>query len=264
MRLTIFLLVLALGSAAVIPFDNAAVDQIFQQKNAALFLFLSDQAAAASALEAFTAYSQTNPPLILSLSTSNDGFGYFERLADHLGVKAGSGPEVIYLASGLDKYRYDGDEITAEGLQSFVDRAARGEVRLHLKSAPAPATNDQPVKVIVGSTFDDLVLDSEKEVLVEFYAPWCGHCKQLAPHFEEAARLLASNANVVLAKVDSTENEIEGVDIQGFPTVKFYRKDKSATPLSFNGERTALGIVQWIKEHTEYEWAEPAALDDEL
>ena len=50
MELTIFLLVLALGSAAVIPFDNAAVDQIFQQKNAALFLFLSDQEAGASAL----------------------------------------------------------------------------------------------------------------------------------------------------------------------------------------------------------------------
>ena len=60
----------------------------------------------------------------------------------------------------------------------------------------------------MASTFDDLVLNSEKEVLVKFYAPWCGHCKQLAPHFEEAAALLASNPNILLAKVDSTENEI--------------------------------------------------------
>lgn len=178
-----------------------------------------------------------------------------------MGVRTDSGPEVIYLASNLDKYRYDSDEITAEGLQSFVERAARGEIRLHLKSAPVPETNDQPVKVIVASTFDDFVLNSDKEVLVKFYAPWCGHCKQLAPHFEEAASLLANNPNILLAKVDSTENEIEGVDIQGFPTVKFYRKDKSAIPLNFNGERTASGIVQWIKEHTEYEWVAPAAAD---
>lgn len=57
MRLITFLTVLILSSAAVIPFDNAAVDKIFQQKNAALFLFLNDEAAGASALEAFTVYS---------------------------------------------------------------------------------------------------------------------------------------------------------------------------------------------------------------
>lgn len=57
MRLTTFLAVLIFASAAVIPFDNAAVDKIFQQKNAALFLFLNDEATATTALEAFTAYS---------------------------------------------------------------------------------------------------------------------------------------------------------------------------------------------------------------
>lgn len=47
------------------------------------------------------------------------------------------------------------------------------------------------------------------------------------------------------------------MEIQGYPTVKFWRKDKSAHPLEFNGERTAEGIVQWLKEHTEYEWFGP-------
>jgi protein disulfide-isomerase A1 len=97
---------------------------------------------------------------------------------------------------------------------------------------------------------------------VKFYAPWCGHCKVLAPHFEEAARRLSSNPNVLLVKVDSTENEVAGVDIQGFPTVKFWRKDKSAIPLDFNGERNADGIIQWIKEHSEYEWVEPLGAEE--
>jgi len=47
------------------------------------------------------------------------------------------------------------------------------------------------------------------------------------------------------------------VNIEGFPTLKYYRKDKSAEPLDFNGDRNAEGIVSWIKEHTEYEWVEP-------
>jgi protein disulfide-isomerase A1 len=84
--------------------------------------------------------------------------------------------------------------------------------------------------VIVGKTFNKLVLDTDKEVLVKFYAPWCGHCKHLAPHYDEAAKLLANNPQILLAKVDSTENEVAGLDIQGFPTLKFWGKDKS-TPI---------------------------------
>jgi hypothetical protein len=54
------------------------------------------------------------------------------------------------------------------------------------------------------------------------------------------------------------------LDIQGYPTVKFWRKDKSARPLDFNGERTAEGIVQWLKEHTEYEWVDAGASDAKI
>ncbi len=101
-------------------------------------------------------------------------------------------------------------------------------------------------------------MDTDKEVLVKFYAPWCGHCKTLAPHYDEAAKLLANNPNIVLAKVDSTENEVAGVNIEGFPTLRFWGKDKS-NPIDYNGGRDTEGIIQWLKEHTQYEWVEPVA-----
>jgi protein disulfide-isomerase A1 len=75
-----------------------------------------------------------------------------------------------------------------------------------LKSDPIPETNNEPVKVLVGKNFKSMVLDSEKEVLVKFYAPWCGHCKNLAPHYDEAAKRLLVNENILLAKIDSTGN----------------------------------------------------------
>jgi thiol-disulfide isomerase/thioredoxin len=75
-----------------------------------------------------------------------------------------------------------------------------------LKSDPVPETNNEPVKVLVGKTFKSMVLDNEKEVLVKFYAPWCGHCKNLAPHYDEAAKRLLVNENILLAKIDSTGN----------------------------------------------------------
>lgn len=105
-------------------------------------------------------------------------------------------------------------------------------------------------------------MSHDKEVLVEFYAPWCGHCKQLAPHYDEAAKRLANNPNIILAKVDSTENEVPGVDIQGFPTLKFWGKDKSVEPIEYNGGRDADGLIQWLREHTEYDWVEEAQAEE--
>ena len=136
-----------------------------------------------------------------------------------------------------DKYKFDADEINKDTLASFVSRVKAGEIEQFLKSAPVPESNDEPVKVIVGSTFKSTILDSDKEFLLKFYTPSCGHCKNLAPHYDWAAKLLANNPNIVLVKVDSTENEVANVDIQGFPTLKFWGKDKSAEPIDYTGGR---------------------------
>ena len=61
---------------------------------------------------------------------------------------------------------------------------------------------------MVGLNFEEIVKNSEKDVLVEFYAPWCGHCKALAPKYDELALRVNRNKNLVIAKIDSTKNEI--------------------------------------------------------
>jgi hypothetical protein len=78
----------------------------------------------------------------------------------------------------------------------------------------------------------------------------------LAPEYDKAAKQLLNNPNIILAKVDSTGNEVAGLSIQGYPTLKWWRKDKSLGPIDFNGGRNAEGILEWIKEHTEYPWVD--------
>lgn len=56
-------------------------------------------------------------------------------------------------------------------------------------------------------------------------APWCGHCKQLAPIWDELGEHFKENDDVVIAKIDSTKNEIDGIQISGFPTLKFFPKE---------------------------------------
>jgi len=90
-------------------------------------------------------------------------------------------------------------------------------------SEEPPKSNDGPVKIVVASTFNSMVIDNNKDVLIEFYAPWCEHCKEFEPTYNEIAiRAKKLFPNVVVAKLNAIANEIEGLILEGFPTIWFY------------------------------------------
>lgn len=91
-------------------------------------------------------------------------------------------------------------------------------------------------------------MDNEKDVLVEYYAPWCGHCKKLAPIWDELASDLKDVSNLVIAKFDATANEVEGLEIRGYPTLKFYPAGSKSNPIDYDGERALDDIKNWLKE----------------
>jgi Thioredoxin len=70
----------------------------------------------------------------------------------------------------------------------------------------------------------------------------------LAPIYDAVAKKLLVNPNIVLAKIDATANEIEGIPIQGFPTLKFFPSTAKSPPKDFSGERTEEGIIKYLKE----------------
>lgn len=82
---------------------------------------------------------------------------------------------------------------------------------------------------------------------VMFYAPWCGHCKQLAPKLKSAGKQLEA-AGVAVGAVDVEPNpsvQSKFPDIRGFPTLKFV---KAKGAVDYNGPREAEDIVQFAKE----------------
>ena len=91
---------------------------------------------------------------------------------------------------------------------------------------------DSNVLALTGETFNDFVKEHEL-VLAEFYAPWCGHCKALAPKYEEAATELKSK-NIPLVKVDCTVEEelCRTYEVEGYPTLKVFRGVDSHKPYS--------------------------------
>jgi len=122
-----------------------------------------------------------------------------------------------------------------------------GTLKATLKSQPEPENNNGPVKVVVGTTFDSIVLDNSKDVLVKFYAPWCGHCKTLAPKYDTLGEEFANDDNIVIAKVDSTENDTPA-KIEGFPTLIFYPAGNK-TPVNYEGDRSVEAMAAFIREN---------------
>ena len=108
---------------------------------------------------------------------------------------------------------------------------------------------DEYVVTLTGETFSDFV-DQKTRTLVEFYAPWCGHCKALAPKYEEAARILKeeTESSTILAKVDATKAPqiSQQFKIEGYPTL--YLIEGKETVL-FDGGRETKDIVDWVLKH---------------
>lgn len=239
---------------------DGAIERVFGKEAAAIFLF-SDEASG-PAHDAFKAAAGgLKKTIVWSHSTVTTGLG--QRLAEYVGVKTEDTPcvRIVHPKSGdLAKFIYEG-ELTTEALSKFVKDWENGLLARTYKSQDVPLTNDEPVKVVVGKNFEQMVLNDEQDVLVEFYAPWCGHCKQLAPKYDAVAAKLAHMKNLVIAKMDSTENEVEGIAIKGFPTLKFFKKGEKQTPIEFNGDRTEEGIIKFLKENVSFAWTDSAETD---
>ncbi|KAF3056415.1 Protein disulfide-isomerase tigA [Daldinia childiae] len=104
---------------------------------------------------------------------------------------------------------------------------------------------------LIPSNFDNVVLKSGKPTLVEFFAPWCGHCKNLAPVYEELAQVFATSKDVQIAKVDADAERSLGqkYGVQGFPTLKWF-DGKSNKPTDYEGGRDLESLTKFITDKT--------------
>ncbi|KAL0335448.1 UNVERIFIED_CONTAM: putative protein disulfide-isomerase A6 [Sesamum radiatum] len=96
-----------------------------------------------------------------------------------------------------------------------------------------------------GENFDEIALDEKKDVLVEFYAPWCGHCKNLAPTYEKFATAFKLDEDVVIANVDADKyRDLGEKDLDDFVT---FINEKCGTSRDAKGQLTSkAGIVETL------------------
>uniref|UniRef100_A0A8D0CFK9 Protein disulfide isomerase family A, member 7 n=1 Tax=Scleropages formosus TaxID=113540 RepID=A0A8D0CFK9_SCLFO len=128
------------------------------------------------------------------------------------------------------------EEFTPDGkaLTRFLEDYFAGRLKRYLKSQPVPEYNKSLVQTVVAETFEEIVSDPEKDVLIQLYAPWCGHCKNLEPKYNELAEQLSGDPSIVIARMDATANDIpSGYDVDGFPTIYFVPARKKHKPVKY-------------------------------
>ena len=141
----------------------------------------------------------------------------------------------------------------AGSVRTFLTKFVAGKVQPSIKSAPVPSQSSSLIEV-VSDEFDKWVLDDSRDVLLELFAPWCGHCKRLAPTYEKLAELYNSDADasklVRIAKMDGTENDIPphaDITLTGFPTLVLKPAGKGVKEfIVYEGDRTLESLIDFI------------------
>jgi protein disulfide-isomerase A1 len=230
----------------VMPFEQQAAERIFGSESPAIFVFCEESESPATIAFKAAAKANQNTGLTWSQSTITSGLG--ARLSEFLGVTAADANTVrIIKFVGGNLLKYKLVDVTVESVTQFVSDYKNDKLEAYFKSEAVPAQNAEPVRVVVGNNFKEVVL-GEEWVLLEAYAPWCGHCKKLDPIYNELAAKLAHNKDLIIAKMDATANEHPSLNVKGFPTIKFYKKGEKTAPVDYSGERTYEGFVAFLEK----------------
>ncbi|CAI0551019.1 unnamed protein product [Linum tenue] len=130
--------------------------------------------------------------------------------------------------------------------------------RLNGKSTSGSSEKSEPNASVElnARNFDELVIKSKDLWIVEFFAPWCGHCKKLAPEWKKAASNLKGKVKLGHVDCDSEKSFMSRFNIQGFPTIMIFGADKDS-PMPYEGARTASAIESFALEQLETNVAPP-------
>ncbi|EEF48327.1 protein disulfide isomerase, putative [Ricinus communis] len=228
------------------PSNHPFVIKFFNSPDAKAMLFMNFNGEAADSIKSKyqeVAHQFKGEGIIFLLGDVEASQGAFQ----YFGLKEDQVPLIIIQTN--DGQKYLKANLEPDHIAPWVKAYKEGKVQAYRKSEPIPEVNNEPVKVVVADTLQDIVFNSGKNVLLEFYAPWCGHCKQLAPILDEVAVSYKSDADIVIAKLDATANDIpsDTFDVRGYPTVYF--RSASGKVEQYDGDRTKDDIISFIEKN---------------
>lgn len=224
-------------------FDQIGASRIFKSKEPTMILF--DEDSNSPTANNFRKFAEENfGKMIFSISNLKDVLGY--KLSNSIGISPidGRALRIIQFIDGsLKKYKCEIDQ-----MKKCIDDFFEDKLEVYYKSEDTPIQKSNSVFLIVGNNFKDLVLNPLMTVLLLVYAPWCEECQKLFSIFDEIAKKVSSNKDVLVAKINAANNEHPNFEIIHFPSILLYRKGWNNSPLVYKGDYSIDEILKYISK----------------
>ncbi|XP_031419280.1 protein disulfide-isomerase [Clupea harengus] len=147
------------------------------------------------------------------------------------------------------QYQLHTHTVDTHTLTHFTREYLQGNAKPRLQSEPIPADWDQqPVKELVGQNFEAVVFNEKNNVLVLFYAPWSEESRALFPLWEEIAHRFRNHDNMVIARIDTTANDVNIRMTERPPSIKIFPAVYAQRVISYTGDPTADALVEFVQQ----------------
>ncbi|KAL2539234.1 Protein disulfide isomerase-like 1-6 [Abeliophyllum distichum] len=145
-------------------------------------------------------------------------------------------------------------------IEDFCARLLDGSLLPYYKSQPVPDNKNASILTVVGKTFDELVLHSPKNVLLEVHTPWCINCETMSKQIEKLAKHFKGLENLVFARIDASTNEHPRLQVEDYPTLLFYPADDKSNPINLPTKSSLKELAALINKHLKSQ--EPLTKDE--
>ncbi|XP_062915637.1 protein disulfide-isomerase-like [Mobula hypostoma] len=151
------------------------------------------------------------------------------------------------------RYRMQADKVTTEEVEKFCQAYIDGKEKPEESSEEIPEDwNKNPVKVLVGKNFEEVVFNETKDVFVLFCAPWSQRCKDINSIWEQLGKKYNYSENIIIAKIDITANDVNfAVIVEKFPSVKYFPAESEKKIVHYTGAHTLEALSQFLDKQEE-------------
>ena len=146
------------------------------------------------------------------------------------------------------------EKYSEENLVKFINDWVNGKYVAPTKSEDIPKEQNGPIYKLVNKSFKKEVLENDLDVFVKFYSPYCGHCKRLAPAYEEMAKKFEGQKDKVrIAEFDMSSNDFELFPINGYPTLIFWKAGEKDKPIHYSGDRSVTDLTNFVLKNAKHQ-----------
>lgn len=163
-----------------------------------------------------------------------------------------------YGVTGFPTLKFFNTDGSVEDVNVGRDFASLSEFVNKKSGAVAKVAKKEPSAIVqlTDDTFDKIVYDPKKTVIVAYTASWCGHCKSLKPEYAKVASVFRNDDSVVVAEVDTTGEGTDGLkgrfNVKGYPTILVFPAvedlEDLEEPEKYTGARKVEAIVAFLNE----------------